>query len=234
MGGMSTQRLVLFDIDGTLLSAAGAGRTAIRRALDEVVGTVVSAETWSFAGKTDPQIVRELLGLHGLGPEAIEELLPQVLERYLRYLPEAMKAEPRMHLKPGVEAILAELAGHPDVVVALLTGNVEAGARLKLSTFGLWERFAFGAYGCDHHDRPELPAIAVRRAEALTGRRFTGKEIVIIGDTEHDIRCGASLGVKAIAVATGPFPVATLALHRPDHLFADLADTPKVLDAILA
>lgn len=230
----ATRRLVLFDIDGTLLSAAGAGRTAIRLALEDVVGPVPAAETWTFAGKTDPQLTRELLEVHGLDVDAVSGLVPRVIERYLAHLEAGLASHEGAHLKPGVPALLDALAGKPGVLVGLLTGNVVAGARLKLAHFGIEDRFRLGAYGSDHADRRELPAIAVERARTLTGEAYRGKEIVIIGDTEHDIRCGAALGVRAIGVATGPYDVETLASHQPDHAFADLADTERVLEAILA
>jgi phosphoglycolate phosphatase len=228
------RRLVLFDIDGTLLSAAGAGRVAIKRALEDVVGPVPAADEWSFAGKTDPQLTRELLLAHGSAPDDIATLVPRVLERYLTHLPEALRLATGAHLKPGVHELLDALSAADGVCIGLLTGNLAPGARLKLENFGIAERFALGAYGSDHADRPELPAIAVARALEATGHAHSGKEIVIIGDTEHDVRCGARLGVRAIAVATGPYDVAFLKSHDPDHVFADLSDTPGVLQALLS
>ena len=227
-------KLVLFDIDGTLLSAAGAGRRAIKQALAETVGEVPAADTWMFAGKTDPQLTRELLVHHGVEESELPRLIDEVLARYLAYLGPMIAAAPDAHLKPGVLPLLAELSRRPNVVVALLTGNHIAGARLKLEHFGIAEHFELGAYGSDHAHRPELPAIAVARAQAQLGHAFEGKDIIIIGDTEHDVTCGAALGVRAIAVATGPYDVAALTAHGADHVFADLSDTEAVLAAILA
>ena len=227
------RRLVLFDIDGTLLSAAGAGRSAIKQALEDVVGPVAAAEHWSFAGKTDPQLTRELLLEHGAQLTDIPALVEQVLARYLAHLPAALESVPGAHLKPGVPALLDALAAVDGVCTGLLTGNLATGARLKLAYFGLEQRFVLGAYGSDHADRRELPAVAVARALEVTGHAHNGKEIVIIGDTEHDVRCGAALGVKAIAVATGPYDATALAAHTPDHVFVDLSDTTRVLRAIL-
>lgn len=226
--------LVLFDIDGTLLSAAGAGRHAIRQALLEAVGPVPAVETWSFAGKTDPQLTRELLEEHGVPADEIPALVTTVLARYLELLEDAIKSNPDAHLKPGVMPLLDALGAREDVTLGLLTGNLVAGAKVKLDHFGIGDRFGFGAFGSDHAERKQLPAIAAQRAKELTGKDFAGKRIVIIGDTEHDIACGASLGVKAIAVATGPHDVATLASYHPDHVFADFSDTEAVLAAILA
>lgn len=228
-----SKRLVLFDIDGTLMSTGGVGRLAFKRAMEEVYGPMPALSEWTFAGKTDPQIVNEVLASAGHGPEAIEKRRDEVLARYLRYLEASLPESPQCHAKPGVHALLEALAAHEDVSLGLLTGNLEPGARIKLTPFGLFDYFAFGAYGSDHADRRELPAIAVERAESLWGYRYSGKQIVIIGDTEHDIRCGASLGVRAIAVATGPYGVSELEAHGADAVFADLADTEAVLAAIL-
>jgi phosphoglycolate phosphatase-like HAD superfamily hydrolase len=227
------RRLVLFDIDGTLLSGAGAGRRAVEKALADLALPHEHISRWSFGGKTDPQIGREVLGHLGLAPEAIAAHLPRFLERYLHHLESEFPSNAACHLKPGVRPLLEALAERGQVLTGLLTGNLEPGARIKLAHFDLLSFFHLGAYGSDHADRPELPAIAVARAEEHTGYRYRGKEIVIIGDTEHDIRCGASLGVRAIGVATGSYSQAELSPHGADYLFEDLADTERVLDAIL-
>lgn len=228
-----TRRLVLFDIDGTLLTAAGAGRKAYERAMEAVYGPVGSLANHPFGGKTDPQIAHEVLGPLGYTSERIEAGLEEMLGLYLGHLGAAMPTHPGVRLMPGVEPLLARLQQEPGVTLGLLTGNVAAGAKLKLDHFGLFHHFKFGAFGSDSGIRKELPAIAVARAEALVGHKHAGKEIVIIGDTEHDIACGRALGVKAIAVATGPYDAAYLAAHEPDHLFADLSPTEDVLTAIL-
>ena len=229
-----SRRLVLFDIDGTLLTAAGAGRVAVARAMEEVYGPVGSLADHPFGGKTDPQIAHEVLGPLGWAPEAIDARVDAMFARYLAYLAEELPRSPRARLMPGVVPLLDALATEPGVTLALLTGNLEAGAALKLAHFGLAGRFAFGAYGSDDGDRKALPAIAVERALAATGHRHAGKEVVIIGDTEFDIACGRALGVKAIAVATGPYAADHLRRHDPDHVFDDLADTEAVRRAILA
>lgn len=228
-----SRRLVLFDIDGTLLTAAGAGRVAVARAMEEVFGPVGSLAHHPFGGKTDPQIAFEVLGPLGWAPAEIEARLPALFERYLAYLAEELPRSGRARLMPGVVPLLDALAQERHATLGLLTGNLARGAAIKLAHFGLDGRFGIGAFGSDHGDRHELPAIAVARAEAAVGHRHFGKEIVIIGDTEHDVACGRSLGVRAIAVATGPFGVADLAAHEPDHVFADLSDTDAVLRAIL-
>jgi phosphoglycolate phosphatase-like HAD superfamily hydrolase len=228
------RRLVLFDIDGTLLTAAGAGRRAYERAMEAVYGPVGSLANHPFGGKTDPQIAHEVLRPLGFAPERINAGLDEMLDLYLGHLGDAMPTHPGVRLMPGVEPLLARLRAEPGVTLGLLTGNVAGGAKLKLDHFGLFHHFRFGAFGSDSGIRKELPAIAVARAEALVGHRHAGKEIVIIGDTEHDIACGRELGVKAIAVATGPYAAAHLAAHGPDHLFDDLSPTDDVVAAILS
>jgi phosphoglycolate phosphatase-like HAD superfamily hydrolase len=229
----SVKRLVLFDIDGTLMGAAGAGRRALKQAIEAVYGPQAHLDSWVFGGKTDPQIIQELLTHSGEAPEAIASRLPDLLEAYLAHLEPQMEATPAAHLKPGIEPLLDALAATPGVLLGLLTGNLERGARVKLARFGIDHHFKFGAYGSDSAVRRELPPVAVERARDLTGYHYRGKEIVIIGDTEHDIRCGEALGVRAIGVATGQYSLDELKPYGADHLFEDLADTERVLDAIL-
>ena len=226
-------RLVLFDIDCTLIDAHGAGGRAIYEALEQVYGVTGDLDGYSFHGRTDPAIIRDLATRWGAPARRVEERLQECLEVYLGLLAVEV-AEGHMETLPGVVELVEALAVEPRVVLGLLTGNIADGAALKLAPTGLGDRFTVGAYGSDSGLRPELPSVAVRRAEELTGRRFTGKEIVIIGDTPADIECGASLGVKAVAVATGTHSVDELAAHHPDHVFEDLADWRRVLAAILA
>src|SRR5262249_19361863 len=134
---------------------------------------------------------------------------------------------------PGVAAAVEHIKRLPDVLMGLLTGNCEVAAQIKLEAARL-DGFAMGAYGEHHEDRAQLPAIAVEQAARVSGRRFQGKEIVIIGDTPNDIRCGRALGVKAIAVATGRYSTDELAQHGADYVFHNLSDLPAVLQAVQA
>lgn len=227
------RRLVLFDIDGTLLTADGAGKRALHEALMEVFGTTGPIDSYSFAGRTDPEIVHALLAAAGLARDEIDRQLPDVWAHYLASLRREME-HTVVEALPGVPELLRrveEAAG--EVVMGLLTGNIEEGARIKVDAAGLaWERFRVGAFGSDHADRPELPAVAVRRARERTGVEYAGKEIVILGDTPFDITCGAQLGVRTIAVATGRHTADDLAVHTPDHLFPDFRDTDAAWAAI--
>ncbi len=233
------RRLILFDIDGTILLTDGAGRRAIRRALLEEVGTAGPIEDHRFDGKTDPQIVGELLALAGHPDAGDAARIAAVCERYVVLL-EAELARPAQstRLLAGIAELLAALAV-PDVerraLVGLLTGNLERGAALKLRSAGIDPaRFAVGAYGSDAAHRPELPAIARRRAESLNGSRIAGEDVVIVGDTPDDIACGRPIGARTVAVATGHYDVAALAAAGATHVFADLSETAAVLEALLA
>ncbi len=229
-------KLVLFDIDGTILLTAGAGRRAIVAALTEEVAGTDAFSRVRFDGKTDPQIVAELLEAAGdrepLGPARLDALC----QRYVRHLARALEAPTtQTTLMPGVEPLLDRLEDEPGVVLGLLTGNIAEGAALKLRSGGVDPaRFRVGAYGSDSAHRPDLPAIAARRATALFGREPSGPEVVIIGDTPADIHCGLAIAARAIAVATGSYSVADLAACGPHAVFENLSATDRVLQAILA
>lgn len=228
-------KLVLFDIDGTVLLSDGAGKRAVHRALAEVYGSSGPID-YRFDGKTDPQIVRELLRSDGHADDHIDGHMPRALDRYVEVLTEELSNPghtPRA--LPGVVRLLDALAIRPDVVIGLLTGNVVEGARAKLAAVGIDpDRFEVGAYGSDHETRAELPSIAKRRVHASRGQHVVGEDIVIIGDTPSDVQCGQSLGVRAIGVATGHYSVNELMVCGAFAAFDDLSDTDAVLSAIFA
>jgi phosphoglycolate phosphatase-like HAD superfamily hydrolase len=227
-------RVLLFDIDGTLLSMGGAAREAFTLALSEAAGRPVASEGTAFVGKTDPQIARELLTRHGVDGAGLEPAIVETIRLYLRYFERDLPKSREARLLPGVEPLLDGLAGRPGLRTALLTGNVEAGARLKLGHFGITDRFDFGlsAFGSDDADRYRLPALALRKARTVLGPSVGGRDLVIIGDSEHDVLCGRSVGARSVAVATGWTPAETLRALGPDRLFMDFADTPAVLAAL--
>jgi len=229
-----TTRLVLFDIDGTLLWTDGAGRRAIHRALIEVFGATGPADH-RFDGKTDPQIVRELMRDVGHDDAHIDARLQGLFIRYVQCLREELRdpAHPSKPL-PGVTDLLDALSRRSDVTLGLLTGNLVDGARAKLEAVGIDpDIFVVGAYGSDHELRPELPAIAQRRARARLGVDIAGRDIVVIGDTPADLQCGRDIGVRAIGVATGRYTTDDLAAQGAVAVFADLSDTDAVVRAIL-
>jgi len=227
-------RLVLFDIDGTLLLTKGAGRRAIHRALREVFGSVGPAD-YHFGGKTDPQIVRELMRLEGHEDECIDREMQGLLARYLGYLREELATPgPAAYALPGVLPLLDALESLPNAILGLLTGNLREGAHAKLEAVGIDpKRFRVGAFGSDHEHRPELPAIARERTRQQLGIELAGDAIVVIGDTPADLTCGRLLGAAAIGVATGGYSVEELQRYEPLAVFRDLTDTDAVVRAIL-
>jgi phosphoglycolate phosphatase-like HAD superfamily hydrolase len=231
-----TRKLVLFDIDGTILLSDGAGRRSILAAIAGATGIDGDLPAIRFDGKTDPQIVTELLTAVG-DPRAGEpDLIAAVLERYVGHLEADLALNGhRSRVMPGIPALLDALEAEAGVLLGLLTGNVAPGATLKLRAAGLDPaRFPVGAYGSDHPDRPCLPPIALERAWPWAGRRMRGEEVVIIGDTPADVHCAASIGARTIGVATGGFTIRELEAAGADLVFQDLSETPRALEAILS
>lgn len=230
-----SDRLVLFDIDCTLVDAHGAGGRAILRSLKHIYGVEGELGDYSFHGRTDPGIIRDLAELWGAGERGEAEeraAVQECIAHYVELLRDEIAAG-EVETLPGIRELVTALAADRRALVGLLTGNVEEGARLKLEPTGLLSLFKVGAYGSDSALRAELPAVAVARAESLTGRRYHGKDVVVIGDTPADVECGASLGVTAVAVATGRHGVDELAACRPDHVFADFSDWRVAYRAIM-
>lgn len=228
-------KLVLFDIDGTLLRSDGAGRRALHHALRTTFGTVGPEDHW-FDGKTDPQIIRELMRHERFSDADIDARIAPTLAHYVERLRVELH-DPRHEatLLPGIPALLDALAARADVVLGLLTGNIADGARAKLERVGLaFERFTVGAFGSDHEIRPELPAIAQRRCREVHGCEVAGSDVVVIGDTPADVTCGRGIGARAIAVATGRYEERDLEAHGPYRTFPDLAATGDVVAAICA
>jgi len=228
-------KLVLFDIDGTILLSAGAGRRAITAALAEEIGDAGAFARVRFDGKTDPQIVAELLEAAGQAGPHSPERVQALCTRYVTLLEDELASTRRMRLMPGFPAILDRLDATPGVVLGLLTGNLARGAALKLRAAGLDpERFRVGAFGSDSSHRPDLPAIAAERASPIFGRVLAGEEVVIIGDTPADVACGSGIGARTVAVATGAYAVAELEASGAHAVFPNLADVEAAVAAILA
>lgn len=229
-------KLVLLDIDGTILLTAGAGRRAIVAALREDVGDSSALLQVRFDGKTDPQIVTELLEAAGHPGPHSPSRVAALCSRYVDLLQyELEQPTTRTTIMPGVLPLLDRLDREEGVILGLLTGNVAQGAALKLRSGGLDpSRFKVGAYGSDSPNRADLPPIAARRAETYFGRIPSGPDVVIIGDTPADIACGSCIDARAVAVATGSYSVADLMSCGPHAVFENLSDTERVLEAILA
>jgi len=226
-------KLILFDIDGTLITSRGAGRRAMRTALERVFGAAGSIDQYDLGGRTDTRIVHDVMGALGWEPARVKDRLDDFFEAYLAGLTSEIGDGRHVVTLPGVSLVVDRLAQSADVVLGLVTGNIEEGARIKLLPTGLWPHFRVGAYGSDHMDRRRLPSLAARRAHALVDHAFAPTDVVVIGDTPHDIDCARAFGAVAIAVSTGQYTRAALLAERPDHLFDDLGDVEQVLAVVL-
>jgi phosphoglycolate phosphatase-like HAD superfamily hydrolase len=228
------RRLFLFDIDGTLVSAGGAGRIALGRALAAVYGTTGPIESYDFRGKTDPRIVWDLMAGAGLDEATIGAKLAACFDAYVAELDALIGDGARVRVMPGIAEVVKSLSVRGDAMVGLLTGNIEAGARVKLRPTGLWPLFRLGAFGSDDMDRRKLPGIACERAQRIAGHPFAFEQVTIIGDTPLDVDCARACGAIAVAVATGFHPPAELTACAPDLFFADFSDVPAALAALTA
>ena len=227
-------RLVLFDVDGTLVLTGGAGARAMTLALRDLLGVENGFDGIPMPGRTDGIIVKDALVRGGHARD--DALLTAFHDRYVVLLArEIHQPAPGKHkgVMPGVRALLDALAPRGDVFLALLTGNFRAAARIKLEHFGLWEYFRCGAFADDAHERNDLVPVAIRRARDCGLPDISPDRVVVIGDTPLDVACARAAGARAIAVATGGVDVETLRASGADAVFNDLSDTEEVLDAIL-
>jgi phosphoglycolate phosphatase-like HAD superfamily hydrolase len=220
--------LLLFDIDGTLIRSGGCGERALRIAVRDTFGVEDDLHDIEIAGRTDTGIARQLLRKYGR--DVTDEGITEVVENYLRHLP-ALLRESQGQVLPGVAALLPLLKPRGDVVLALLTGNLVRGAEHKISHYGIWDYFAFGAFADDHHERDQLGPFALARSREH-GHTVELSRTFVIGDTPHDISCARAFGAKAVAVATGGFRSEQLVPHTPDILPEDLGDIPATLQAL--
>ena len=223
--------LLLWDIDGTLVNTDRAGERSLLLLIRELYQRDLGDKLpVALQGRTDTSIARDILKYLGVAATAGEE--KRFREAYLARLTKALPAG-KSRLHPGIREALDAVHAHPEIHQGLLTGNHEAGARLKLSHLGIWDYFEFGAYADDSAIRDELGPFALARAKAKLGIEFLPERVFVIGDTPHDIACGKAIGAKTIAVATGSFSVAELEACEPTHTFADLADTGALLRVVL-
>ena len=234
MGDMANNepRVLLFDIDGTLLNPSNEGRICLSRALTEVFGTTGPIDDFPMAGKTDWQIVTELMTEAGLPADQIASGLEASFDAYARAVSEAAPTL-QMLLLPGVEVLLAALSGEPDFALGLVTGNVRDSVPVKLRAVGIDPSlFTFGSYGRERPHRNDLPGLAISRWEGQWGEPVDRAKVLVIGDTSRDIECARHAGVKVLAVATGHTSAAELAEHLPDYVLEDLTDTAAVIDIV--
>ena len=227
-------RLILFDIDETLISSDGAGRRAIGKALAEMFDVDLSNIKVSMSGKTDPQILTEILSAGAIAESEINARMKEILDIYISLLQEQIDKSKSYIIHKGVPEILDVLVKTENAFLGLLTGNIETGARMKLNRFDLNKFFPIGAFGSDSANRMDLPKIATDRGNNHYQIEFAPEEVTIIGDSIYDVMCAKGFGAKSLAVNTGVTRREMLVEQNPDFLFDDLSDTEKVLEAILS
>jgi phosphoglycolate phosphatase-like HAD superfamily hydrolase len=213
-------RLVLFDIDGTLVHTGGAGTAAFTKTFATEFNLHHGTEKMRFAGRTDVSLVREFFKIHGLNETA--EHSRQFFDRYVFWL-DHIVAQSAGDACRGVFEFLRDLRALPHPPrLGLLTGNIQLGAEIKLRRFGLWDYFEIGGFADDNEDRNQIAAAAFERGRRVLGKNLKPEEVVVIGDTPFDIRCGRFIGAKVLAVATGGSNLEELQEHRPDWAVPDL------------
>jgi len=213
-------RLVLFDIDGTLVHTGGAGVKAFAKTFASEFNAADGFERLKFAGRTDTGLVREFFGFHQIAPTP--QNFQRFFDHYVFWLDHIL-SESQTKLCPGVWEFLRELEALPQPpLIGLLTGNIRLGAEIKLRHFNLWHVFQTGAFADDHEDRDRIAAVAHQRGSRVLGENLRGDQVLVIGDTPFDIRCARAIGAKALAVATGGSKLAQLELHQPDWAIEDL------------
>jgi phosphoglycolate phosphatase len=223
---MENKRLLLFDIDGTLVSTGGAGVRALKLVIEKRYGVQDDLHDVEIAGRTDSGIAASILKKYGASET--NGNVGDFLDEYVGFLEQTISTTDGQIL-PGMSEILNQMKARPDRVLGLLTGNVKRGAELKLQHYGLWDFFEFGAFADDHHDRNQLGEFARARAQEKHGHDFDSAQIDVIGDTGHDVACGKAFGARTVAIATGSWSREQLAAHKPDFLFDDLANVGEVM-----
>jgi len=225
------KNILLFDIDGTLLSSAGAGKDALEKGMVSKFGIDHIVDGLSLSGRTDKGILHDLLRLHGI--EHTDASYETMMKAYLANLPESLKSA-QGKILPGIKTMLEDLKTRDDCAVGLLTGNLRAGAKIKLGHFGIFEHFQFGGFGDHHLDRDDVAQEALGEIQVRFGKDFSTSKVWVLGDTPLDIKCARAIGAKVLAVATGWHTEKELESHSPDLLFGDLTDTKDVLERMLS
>jgi len=231
MAKSQIRKLLLFDLDWTLIYTGGAGVRALDHAFEKLFGIPQAMKKVSPDGKTDPAICREMIRVL-LNREPQEGEIEKLCRGYLDQLAIEVPTGSGYRVLPGIPDLLEALSRLDHVLMGLGTGNIEEGARIKLDRADLMKYFRFGGYGSDSEDRPTVLRAAVKRGEGLAQKTFAPQEVVVIGDNIRDVQAGKAIGAVTMAVASGPMRAEELATSKPDHLFQDLSDTRAVLNVL--
>lgn len=227
--------LLLFDIDGTLIRGGRSGRRALGLAFDQIfpsIDSTAAMELVEFNGRTDPQITRDVARAAGISEGELADSWELLKQAYLRHLEVLVEAPNSARPCPGIPELLEHLAGRPGLQLGLLTGNIESGARIKLGPFNMNRYFPEGGFGSDAEERVAIAAAARAKFEARLGRKLVPTDVVVIGDTVHDVACGRENGFRTVAVGTGGVPEERLRAAAADLYFADFGHLPDVLGAL--
>lgn len=227
------KKLLLFDLDWTLIYTGGAGVRALDHAFEKIFEISDAMKTVSPDGKTDPAICREMIRVH-LNRDPRDGEIEQLCQGYLKQLKVEIKKSPGYRILPGIPQLLEALNKSSEVLMGLGTGNLEGGAAIKLARADFMRYFRFGGYGSDSEDRPTVLRKGVERGIALAGHKVAPRDVIVIGDNMRDVLAGKAIGATTIAVASGPMSEEDLAKTSPDHLFKDLSNTALVLKVLLS
>jgi len=232
MDKKTRKKLILFDIDGTLVLTGGVAMNVMIEAISEISGSTISWNIRDFVGNTDQNIIRTLLHRKGLNEVQIVDMVDEILERYVSQLKIHLNKDGVIQILDGVENLLQKLKTDEKFSLGLLTGNIIEAAQIKLSKNRLFDFFPLGAFGNDALKREQLPPFAIQRAEKYYGYFYDRDNIWIVGDSINDIRCAHANHIKCLAVASGHTKQAELELYHPNALVNDLNDTKAVMQIL--
>ncbi|MGD9899752.1 MAG: HAD family hydrolase [Calditrichaceae bacterium] len=223
------KKLLLFDIDGTLLLGRGIPKKAFLEVVRHRFPEYQNGETLKFSGMTDPKIVHDLLMANGFKDQITPQLEKEILDEFVRVLEERITPDNPPLVLPGVVELLDRCVSDENIFLGLVTGNIMQGARIKLSAAGLYHYFAVGAFGSDHIDRAFLPPLAIRRSEKYFDQTFAPEDIWIIGDSIHDVACAKANNLKCLAIYTGFTTKEELLAENPEYLLENFLDADHVM-----
>jgi len=230
---MSNKKIVLFDIDGTLLSAKGLGMKSADAAFLELYGTDNNYGGFDFTGRTDPDIFQEIAHAR-IGRNLDENEYSEFLSHYVKNYKIFALSHPVAELKPGIVPLLEALTQSAEVALGIETGNIKAVADIKLESTNVQQHFSFGGFACDSNDRRQIVRIAIERAKALHNiEKINPKDVFVVGDALQDIDASKSVGATSIAVETGGLSREKLQSFGADHVFSDLSDLERFLDVVV-